>query len=94
MRHVFIARETARHWVRRVARAGENPIVSDEERVAIINLGRIAVETACLDAMRCIQRSIGLSAFRDGSAIDRICRDLSTYLRQPAPDETLTTGAR
>jgi len=58
-----------------------------------VGLARIAVETACLDAMRLIQRSLGLSAFRQGSPIERICRDLSTYLRQPAPDEVLTEAA-
>jgi hypothetical protein len=34
-----------------------------------------------------------LSAFRQGHDIERICRDLGTYLRQPAPDEVLTEGA-
>jgi hypothetical protein len=56
-------------------------------------LGRIAVETACLDAMQLIQRSLGLSSFRQGTPVERICRDLSTYLRQPAPDEVLTEAA-
>jgi hypothetical protein len=43
--------------------------------------------------MRLIQRSLGLSSFRQGTAIEHICRDLSTYLRQPAPDEVLTEAA-
>ena len=62
-------------------------------RVATVGLARIAVETACLDAMRLVQRSLGLSAFRQGNPVERICRDLSTYLRQPAPDEVLTESA-
>jgi hypothetical protein len=62
--------------------------------VATVNLGRIAVEAACLDAMRLVQRSIGLSSFRQGTPVERICRDLATYLRQPAPDDVLTLGAR
>jgi hypothetical protein len=44
--------------------------------------------------MQHIQRSVGLSAFREGSAIERIGRDLQTYLRQPAPDEVLTEAAQ
>ena len=51
------------------------------------------METACLDAMRLVQRSLGLSSFRQGNPIELICRDLSTYLRQPAPDEVLTEAA-
>lgn len=91
---VLIARETSRHWVQAVARAGEDPTLEAEQRVATVNLGRIAVETACLDAMRLIQRSIGLTSFRQGNPVERIARDLATYLRQPAPDETLLFGAQ
>ncbi|MGE0370744.1 MAG: acyl-CoA dehydrogenase [Gammaproteobacteria bacterium] len=86
----IIARETCRLWVSAAARAAEDPQAEAGYRVAAVGLGRIAVETACLDAMRLLQRSIGLSSFRQGSAVERICRDLSTYLRQPAPDEVLT----
>lgn len=90
----FIARETARHWVRSIGRVAEDPTLDAQQLVATVNLGRIAVETACLDAMRLVQRSIGLSSFRQGTPVERICRDLATYLRQPAPDDVLTLGAR
>jgi hypothetical protein len=43
--------------------------------------------------MRLVQRSLGLSAFRHGNPVERICRDLGTYLRQPAPDAVLTEAA-
>ncbi|MFO1027997.1 MAG: hypothetical protein U1E70_22695 [Acetobacteraceae bacterium] len=89
----LIARDTARLWVRHAARAAEDPSLPVRARVSAVGMGRIAVETACLDAMRHVQRSIGLSSFRQGSDIERICRDLQTYLRQPAPDEVLTEAA-
>jgi hypothetical protein len=89
----MIARETSRLWVRSSARIAEDPSADAAHRVATVGLARIAVETACLDTMRLIQRSLGLSAFRQGNPIERICRDLSTYLRQPAPDEVLTEAA-
>nr|WP_294509938.1 acyl-CoA dehydrogenase family protein [uncultured Rhodopila sp.] len=89
----MIARETSRHWVRSTARLAEDPEADAAHRVATVGLARIAVETACLDAMRLVQRSLGLSAFRQGNPVERICRDLSTYLRQPAPDEVLTEAA-
>jgi alkylation response protein AidB-like acyl-CoA dehydrogenase len=90
---IFIARETSRLWVRAAARVAEAPTGDIGHRVTTVGLARIAVETACLDAIRWVQRSLGLSALRQGSAIERICRDLSTYLRQPAPDEVLTEAA-
>jgi hypothetical protein len=43
--------------------------------------------------MRLAQRSLGLAAFFQPSPIERLMRDLGTYLRQPAPDEALTEAA-
>jgi alkylation response protein AidB-like acyl-CoA dehydrogenase len=85
--------ETSSLWVRRAARIAEDPTSDPDEAVAYVGLARIAVETACLDAMRLVQRSLGLSAFRHGNPVERICRDLGTYLRQPAPDAVLTEAA-
>ncbi len=89
----LIARESSRMWVRQASRIAEAATEASGHRVAAVGLARIAVETACLDAMRLAQRSLGLSAFRQGNPVERICRDLSTYLRQPAPDEVLTEAA-
>lgn len=69
----------------------ETPPVAD--RVAYVNLARIAVETACLDALRHVQRSLGLAAFVRPNPVERLSRDLGTYLRQPAPDLVLTEAA-
>ncbi len=91
--HALIARETSRHWVSSAARVAEDADAETGYRVATVGLARIAVEAACLEAMRLVQRSLGLSAFRQGNPIELICRDLSTYLRQPAPDEVLTEAA-
>ena len=89
----LIARETSRLWVQAAARTAEDASADAAHRVAVVGLARIAVETACLDAIRLVQRSLGLSAFRQGNPVELICRDLATYLRQPAPDEVLTEAA-
>jgi len=89
----IIARETSRLWVQAAACTAEDEAAETGHRVATVGMARIAVETACLEAMRLIQRSLGLSAFRQGNPVELICRDLSTYLRQPAPDEVLTEAA-
>ncbi len=93
MGQAIIARETSRMWVMTAARTAEDPQADAGHQVATVGLARIAVETACLEAMQLVQRSLGLSSFRQGSPVERICRDLSTYLRQPAPDEVLTESA-
>jgi alkylation response protein AidB-like acyl-CoA dehydrogenase len=86
-----IAHETGRLWLLEVVRRVNS--ATSEEAVAYVNLARTAVESACLDALRHIQRSLGLSAFMQGSTAERIARDLATYLRQPAPDEALVEAA-
>jgi alkylation response protein AidB-like acyl-CoA dehydrogenase len=93
MGEALIARETARSWVGRVARIAERPDADPAAAVAAVGLGRLAVETACLEAMQLAQRSLGLAAFRQGNPMERLCRDLATYLRQPAPDMVLTEAA-
>lgn len=90
---LMIAYETARLWMRQAARRACLEDDTADAIVAYINLARLAVESACLDAMRLTQRSLGLSAFMAGHPAELLCRDLATYLRQPAPDETLTKAA-
>jgi alkylation response protein AidB-like acyl-CoA dehydrogenase len=90
---LLIAYETARLWMEQAARRACLEDGPAEEIVAYVNLARLAVESACLDAMRLTQRSLGLGAFIAGHPAERICRDLAVFLRQPAPDETLDKAA-
>ncbi len=91
----LIARETAAMWARRAALLAEGAIPAEPDDVAnTVNLARIAAESAALDVIRLVQRGLGLAAFRQANPVERIFRDLATYLRQPAPDETLAEGAR
>jgi alkylation response protein AidB-like acyl-CoA dehydrogenase len=93
MGHAFIAQETATMWVDRAAGIAAASAASDGERQAYVNLARIAVERACLEALQLVQRSLGLAAFVPPNPVERLSRDLGTYLRQPAPDEALGDAA-
>jgi alkylation response protein AidB-like acyl-CoA dehydrogenase len=90
-----MAVETARLWVAEAASTTEAPLGSraPEQLVAYVNLARLAVEAAALDLMQLVQRSVGLQAFMRSNPIERISRDLATYLRQPGPDRALTDAA-
>jgi alkylation response protein AidB-like acyl-CoA dehydrogenase len=90
-----MAVETARLWVTQAATIAEAPLGSrvPEQLVAYVNLARLAVEAAALDLMQLVQRSVGLPAFLRPNPIERISRDLATYLRQPGPDRALTDAA-
>ena len=93
MGRAFIAQETARLWTRQAALIAEGEGSKPEAIAAYVNLTRTAVEAAALEVLRLVQQSIGLASFLCPSPIERMMRDLGTYLRQPAPDEALTEAA-
>ena len=52
-----------------------------------------AQERAGLDVLERAQRSVGLAGFLQTHPLERLMRDLATYLRQPGPDRALTHAA-
>ena len=90
---ILIALGTARLWVWQAAQRGEDAALPVAERVASVNLARIAVEAATMEAMGHVQRSLGLPAFIAPNPVERLLRDLAIYLRQPAPDAVLAEAA-
>ncbi len=87
---VATAAATARLWVEAAAVRAE---AGSADSVAFVNLARLAVERAALEALTLVQRSIGLTAFLRPDPAERLARDLATYLRQPAPDRALAAAA-
>lgn len=83
----------ARLWVERAARIVAEDELAPDRIVAFVNLARLAVEKAGLDVLQLAQRSVGLQGFLRAHPLERLSRDLATYLRQPAPDRALTTAA-
>jgi alkylation response protein AidB-like acyl-CoA dehydrogenase len=86
---------TARLWGERAAAVADAQAEAQTpgQVVAYVNLARLAVEQAGLALMELVHRSIGLQAFMRPSPVERISRDLATYLRQPGPDRALTNAA-
>jgi alkylation response protein AidB-like acyl-CoA dehydrogenase len=85
MADMAIALESAAQWVERARLAAD----SDGARAEIthtVRMARLAVEQQLLAVIQWVHRSVGLSAFRRDNPIERITRDLETYLRQPVPD--------
>ena len=89
-----IAAETAELWAARAAHAAEDGALPPEAADAYVNLARTAVERAAMDAVALAQRALGLAALTRPSPVERIARDLLTYLRQPFPDAALDEAAR
>jgi alkylation response protein AidB-like acyl-CoA dehydrogenase len=88
------AARTAWLWVREAARAAEGG--SDggcEDVIALVLLTRGVVERAGFEMMEAAARIIGTRAFFDDEPMDMAIRDLSLYLRQPAPDDARDRAA-
>lgn len=89
----LIARETASMWARRAALLAEGDVFEPGDVAATVNLARIACEQAGLSVIQFAQRALGLQCFLQTNQAERVMRDLATYQRQPAPDETLVEAA-
>ena len=87
------AAETAALWVGQAAcmvAAEARPVA---EILAYVGLTRGVVERAGLDTMEAVHRGLGLGAHLRPHPVERVCRDLATYLRQPAPDGAMADAA-
>jgi alkylation response protein AidB-like acyl-CoA dehydrogenase len=85
---------TALFWIEEAARRLADESLSPDAVVGFANLTRMVTERAALDVIERVQRGIGLAAFMRGNPIERISRDLATYLRQPVPDLAMRDAAR
>ena len=90
---VALAAQTAELWVRRAAALAEAEDADPEAADAYVDLARLAVERAALEVVGLVERGAGLAAFTRPDPIERVVRDLTTYLRQPFPDAAMEHAA-
>jgi alkylation response protein AidB-like acyl-CoA dehydrogenase len=81
-------------WIRAAARQLALRSEESEKSVALSNLARGVTERSALDIMEAVQRGVGLTSFIRPNPIERVARDLTTYLRQPVPDLAMADAAR
>jgi alkylation response protein AidB-like acyl-CoA dehydrogenase len=86
--------ETARLWSAHAACIAEDREQDPNEIDALVNLARHEFERAALAIIERVERGIGLAAMLRPNPVERIIRDLTTYLRQPFPDAALDAAAR
>lgn len=95
-----IAIESGNLWLRGAAELVDEyapifcgyPNVSNDQAdkiVAYANMVRTAIEQICIDVMQLSERSVGTRGLLPPNPIERIVRDLTLYLRQPAFDAAL-----
>ena len=86
------ATESARLWITEAARRAEDENGDPTAIDAYVDLMRGAFERCALSVVELAEKSLGLKAFMHPNPVERIVRDLSTYLRQPALDASLESA--
>lgn len=91
--------ETGNLWLREACAVVDLGPEPDGERdiermVNYANMTRLAIERICLDVMRISERAVGAKGLLQPWPMERIIRDLTLYLRQPAPDAVQTRVGR
>jgi alkylation response protein AidB-like acyl-CoA dehydrogenase len=85
-----VAVETGRLWLTHAAAAFDGPGPS-AEIIATANMARHAVEQASTLTLELAGRSVGVQGMLAPHPMERLMRDLTTYMRQPAPDAALAS---
>ncbi|TDE11279.1 acyl-CoA dehydrogenase family protein [Dyadobacter psychrotolerans] len=86
--------ETGNLWLNQAGAKNDDWIKKPgtaDQIVAYANMTRTVVEDICLRTMQLAERSVGSRGFMKPNPLERLHRDLTTYLRQPAPDATLNS---
>jgi alkylation response protein AidB-like acyl-CoA dehydrogenase len=93
--------ETGQRWLRGAAEhamlpptLAELPVPRLEGIAAYVNTLRATTEDICLQTLRLAERSVGARGLLQPEPFERLHRDLTHYLRQPAPDATLADAGR
>ncbi|MGI4832356.1 MAG: acyl-CoA dehydrogenase family protein [Janthinobacterium lividum] len=98
---LLLLHEAGQRWLHGAAEhaalpAGATPV--DPARQAVVgayaNLMRTATEEICLTTMRQAERCVGARGLLQPEPFERLHRDLTHYLRQPAPDAALADAGR
>jgi len=89
-----IAVGSGHQWIRAAASKLDDymkkPTANEGEKLIIFaNMMRTAIEQICTDVISLCQKCVGARGLNKPFHFERIIRDLSTYLRQPAPDAVL-----
>lgn len=86
--------ESGNLWLRGAAEAWEWPAGEAENVAAYACMMRTAIERICTEVIVHVERSVGARGLMRPEPFERMVRDLTMYLRQPAPDAAAARVAR
>ena len=91
--------ESGNHWLEGAASMVDidvrhAPRAEVERTINYAHMVRLAIEQICMQVIQITERSVGARGLLQPNPIERIIRDLTLYLRQPAPDAALTSAGK
>ncbi|MEP6925238.1 MAG: acyl-CoA dehydrogenase family protein, partial [Pyrinomonadaceae bacterium] len=92
--------ESGNLWLNGASAAFDNYLRSEksdadiEKVLAYVNMMRTAIEQICTDVMTLCEKCVGARGLMRPQLFERVIRDLTIYLRQPAPDAALCDAGR
>jgi alkylation response protein AidB-like acyl-CoA dehydrogenase len=89
--------ESGNQWLRSAGDKADQWLANQTDSATIVayaNMTRTAIEAICLQIMPLCERCVGARGLLRPHPFERIHRDLTMYLRQPAPDATLVDIGR
>lgn len=89
MGEIAILLESGRNWIREMGRVLDRASPDPEGKINYANMTRTAIAAICKKIMHHAEKAVGLSGMMSGHAMERLHRDLTTYLMQPGPDRAL-----
>ncbi len=84
--------ESGNQWINTAAQKADQWFlekVDPAKTVAYANMTRTAIEGICTRVMQLTEQAVGARGLLRPLPFERIIRDLTLYLRQPAPDATI-----
>ena len=89
-----VAIESGDLWLKGAAASAERAPKEAEAITVYAGMARIAIENICLDVIRASERCVGARGLIRPWPFERMIRDLTMYLRQPAPDSIVERVGR
>ena len=84
--------ESGNQWISTAAQKADQWFLEKADpakTVAYANMTRTAIESICTRVMQLTEQAVGARGLLRPLPFERIIRDLTLYLRQPAPDATI-----
>lgn len=96
---VAIAAQQLQLWIDWAAATAELCLFEEDARLSdrmvdCANMTRLAIESTCNQIMQQVTVGVGARGLLQPHRFGRILRDLTMYLRQPAPDQTRVSVAK